>query len=139
MHYVDAGQNLNSSPAADRHSVADAEGMRSIGAASCARWASWPPKDLTLLPDVQTVAETVPGYEASTWAEIGVPRGTPPEIIERLNREVNAGLAQPDIRARLADVGTVPMVLSAAAFKAYIAAEAAKWDKVVKIAGIKPQ
>jgi tripartite-type tricarboxylate transporter receptor subunit TctC len=58
---------------------------------------------------------------------------------QRLNREVNAGLAQPDIRARLADVGTVPMVLSAAAFKAYIAAEAAKWDKVVKIAGIKPQ
>jgi tripartite-type tricarboxylate transporter receptor subunit TctC len=96
-------------------------------------------KRFDLLPDVQTVAETVPGYEASTWAGIGVPRGTPPEIIERLNREVNAGLAQPDIRARLADVGTVPMVLSADAFKAYIAAEAAKWDKVVKIAGIKPQ
>ena len=96
-------------------------------------------KRFDLLPDVQTVAETVPGYEASTWAGIGVPRGTPPEIIERLNREVNAGLAQPDIRARLADVGTVPMVLNAAGFKAYIAAEAAKWDKVVKIAGIKPQ
>ena len=96
-------------------------------------------KRFDLLPDVQTVAETVPGYEASTWAGVGVPRGTPPEIIERLNREVNAGLAQPDIRARLADVGTVPMVLSAAAFKAYIGAEAAKWDKVVKIAGIKPQ
>jgi tripartite-type tricarboxylate transporter receptor subunit TctC len=96
-------------------------------------------KRFDLLPDVQTVAETVPGYEASTWAGIGVPRGTPPEIIERLNREVNAGLAQPDIRARLADVGTVPMVLSATAFKAYIASEAAKWDKVVKIAGIKPQ
>jgi tripartite-type tricarboxylate transporter receptor subunit TctC len=96
-------------------------------------------KRFDLLPDVQTVAETVPGYEASTWAGVGVPRGTPPEIIERLNREVNAGLAQPDIRARLADVGTVPLVLSAAAIKAYIAAEAAKWDKVVKIAGIKPQ
>ena len=96
-------------------------------------------KRFDLLPDVQTVAETVAGYEASTWAGVGVPRGTPPEIIERLSREVNAGLAQPDIRARLADVGTVPMVLSAAEFKAYIAAEAAKWDKVVKIAGIKPQ
>lgn len=96
-------------------------------------------KRFELLPDVQTVAETVPGYQASTWAGIGVPRGTPPEIIERLNREVTAGLAQLDIRARLADVGTVPMVLSAAEFKAYIAAEAAKWDKVVKIAGIKPQ
>jgi tripartite-type tricarboxylate transporter receptor subunit TctC len=96
-------------------------------------------KRFDLLPDVQTVAETVAGYEASTWAGIGVPLGTPPEIIERLNREVNAGLAQPDIRARFADVGTVPMVLSAAEFKAYIAAEAAKWDKVVKNAGIKPQ
>jgi tripartite-type tricarboxylate transporter receptor subunit TctC len=96
-------------------------------------------KRFDLLPDVQTIAETVPGYEASTWAGIGVPRGTPPEIIERLNREVNAGLAQSDMWARLADVGTVPMVLSAAAFKAYIASEAAKWDKVVKIAGIKPQ
>jgi tripartite-type tricarboxylate transporter receptor subunit TctC len=96
-------------------------------------------KRFDLLPDVQTVAETVPGYEASTWAGVGVPRGTPPEIIERLNHEVTAGLAQPDIRARLADVGTVPMVLSAAEFKAYIAAEAAKWDKVVKTAGIKPE
>jgi tripartite-type tricarboxylate transporter receptor subunit TctC len=96
-------------------------------------------KRFDLLPDVQTVAETVPEYEASTWAGVGVPRGTPPEIIERLNREVNAGLAQPDIRARFADVGTLPMVLSAAEFKAYIAAEAAKWDKVIKIAGIKPQ
>ena len=97
------------------------------------------PKRFDLLPDVQTVAETVPEYEASTWAGVGVPRGTPPEIIERLNREVNVGLAQPDIRARFADVGTVPMVLSAAEFKAYIAAEAAKWDKVIRIAGIKPQ
>jgi tripartite-type tricarboxylate transporter receptor subunit TctC len=96
-------------------------------------------KRFDLLPAVQTVAETVAGYEASAWAGVGVPRGTPPEIIERLNREVNAGLAQPDIRARFADVGTVPMVLSAAEFKAYIAAEAAKWDKVIKITGIKPQ
>ena len=91
------------------------------------------------LPDVQTIAETVPGYEASTWAGVGVPRGTPPEIIERLNREVSAGLAQPDISARFADVGAVPMVMSAAEFKAYIAAEAAKWDKVIKTAGIRPQ
>jgi tripartite-type tricarboxylate transporter receptor subunit TctC len=91
------------------------------------------------IPDIQAVAETLPGYEASTWAGMGAPRGTPTEIIERLNREVTAGLAQPDIKARLADVGTVPMVLSPAEFRAYIAAEAAKWDKVVKIAGIKPQ
>jgi tripartite-type tricarboxylate transporter receptor subunit TctC len=91
-----------------------------------------------LLPDVPAVAETLPGYEASTWAGIGVPRGTPAGIIERLNRETNEGLAQPEIKARLADVGTVPMVLTAAEFKAYIAAEFDKWDKVVKVAGIKP-
>jgi tripartite-type tricarboxylate transporter receptor subunit TctC len=90
------------------------------------------------LPDVAAVAETLPGYEASTWAGIGVPQGTPPEIIERLNREVNEVLAQPEIKARLADVGTVPMVLSPGEFRAYIAAEFEKWDKVVKVAGIKP-
>jgi len=95
-------------------------------------------KRFDLLPDVSTVAETLPGYEASTWAGIGVPRETAPEIIERLNREVNEGLAQPDIKARLADVGTVPMVLSPGEFRAYIAAEFEKWDKVVKVAGIKP-
>jgi len=95
-------------------------------------------KRFDLLPDVATVAETLPGYEANTWAGIGVPRGTPPEIIERLNRVVNEGLAQPEIKARLADVGTVPMVLSPAEFRAYIAAEFEKWDKVVKVAGIKP-
>ena len=95
-------------------------------------------KRFDLLPDVPTIAETLPGYEASTWAGIGVPRGTPPEIIERLNREVKEGLGQADIKARLADVGTVPMVLSPEEFRAYIAAEFEKWDKVVKVAGIKP-
>jgi tripartite-type tricarboxylate transporter receptor subunit TctC len=89
------------------------------------------------LPDVATVAETLPGYEASTWAGIGVPRGTPPDIIERLNREVSEGLAQPHIKARLADVGTVPLVLSPGEFRAYIATEFEKWDKVVRVAGIK--
>jgi tripartite-type tricarboxylate transporter receptor subunit TctC len=92
-----------------------------------------------LLPDVPTIAETLPGYEASTWGGIGVPRNTPPEVIARLNREINEGLAQPDIKARLADVGTVPLVVTSAGFKAYIAAEFEKWDKVVKVAGIKPE
>jgi tripartite-type tricarboxylate transporter receptor subunit TctC len=67
-----------------------------------------------------------------------VPRGTAPDIIQRLNREASEGLAQPDIKARLADIGTVPMVLSPEEFRAYIAAEFLKWDKVVKVAGIKP-
>jgi tripartite-type tricarboxylate transporter receptor subunit TctC len=92
-----------------------------------------------LLPDVPTIAETVPGYEARTWAGVGVPRGTPPEIIDRLNSEINAGLASATIKTRLAEIGTVPMILRAAEFGAYIAAEAQKWDKVVKSAGIKPE
>ena len=95
-------------------------------------------KRFDLLPNVATVAETLPGYEASTWAGIGVARGTPPEIIDRLNREVKEGLAQADIIARLAEVGTVPLVLGPGEFRAYIAAEFEKWDKVVKVAGIKP-
>jgi tripartite-type tricarboxylate transporter receptor subunit TctC len=92
-----------------------------------------------MLPDVPTIAETVPGYEARTWAGVGVPEGTPPEIIARLNREINAGLAHPTIKSRLADIGTIPMVFTAAEFGAYVAAESEKWAKVVKFAGIKPE
>jgi tripartite-type tricarboxylate transporter receptor subunit TctC len=91
------------------------------------------------LPDVPTIAETLPGYEARTWAGICAPAGTPLGIIERLNREINAGLARADIRARLGDVGTIPMILSAAEFGAFVAAEAEKWTKVVKFAAIKQE
>src|SRR5262249_22366096 len=96
------------------------------------------PKRFDALPDVQAVAETLPGYEASTWAGIGVPQGTPRGISERLNREVNDVLAQLEVKARLADGGPLPMVLGAEQFKSYIAAEFEKWDKVVKVAVIKP-
>jgi tripartite-type tricarboxylate transporter receptor subunit TctC len=92
-----------------------------------------------MLPHVPTIAETVPGYEAGTWAGVGVPKGTPPEIIARLNREVDTGLADPTVKSRLADVGTIPMVLSAAEFAAFIAAESEKWAKVVKFAGVKAE
>jgi tripartite-type tricarboxylate transporter receptor subunit TctC len=68
-----------------------------------------------------------------------VPTGTPPEIIARLNSEISAGLANPAIKSRLAEVGTIPMILTAAEFGAYIAAESEKWAKVVKFAGIKPE
>jgi tripartite-type tricarboxylate transporter receptor subunit TctC len=88
---------------------------------------------------VPTVAETVPGYEARTWGGIAAPRGTPGEIIARLNREINAGLVDPAVVTRLAQVGTIPMILTPAEFGAYIAAETEKWSKVVKFADIKPQ
>jgi tripartite-type tricarboxylate transporter receptor subunit TctC len=89
------------------------------------------------LPDVPTVADTVPGYEASTWFGFGAPKGTPPEIIARLNQVINAGLADPTIKARLAEVGSEPMPLSPAAFGALVAAETGKWAKVVKASGAK--
>ncbi len=92
-----------------------------------------------MLPDVPTIAETLPGFEARTWIGVCAPAGTPEEIIERLNREINAGLATADMRARLSDVGTIPMIFSAAEFGAFVAAEAEKWTKVVKFAGIKPE
>jgi tripartite-type tricarboxylate transporter receptor subunit TctC len=92
-----------------------------------------------MLPDVPTIAETVPGYEAGTWAGVGVPNGTPPEIIARLNHEINTGLAHPTIKSRLADIGTIPMVFTPAEFGRYVAAESEKWAKVVKFAGVKPE
>jgi tripartite-type tricarboxylate transporter receptor subunit TctC len=91
-----------------------------------------------VLPDVPTVAETIPGFEVSTWSGVGVPRGTPPEIIERLNREVNAALADAGIKARLADMGASPLPLTPAGLAARIASDVEKWAKVVAAAGIKP-
>jgi tripartite-type tricarboxylate transporter receptor subunit TctC len=88
---------------------------------------------------VPTIAETVPGYEAKTWAGVGVPKGTPPEIIARLNQEINAGLANPTIKSRLAELGTIPMMFTVAEFGAYVATESEKWAKVIQFAGIKSE
>jgi tripartite-type tricarboxylate transporter receptor subunit TctC len=87
------------------------------------------------LPDVPTVAETVTGYEASAWFGMGAPKGTPPEIIARLNREINDALADSTIKARLADLGGEPIPGSPADFGALHAAETEKWAKVVKSSG----
>jgi len=92
---------------------------------------------LDVLPDVPTVGEFVPGYEASTWNGIGAPKNTPAEIVDKLNKEINAALADPKMKAQLADLGATALVGSPADFGKLIAEETVKWAKVVKIAGIK--
>jgi tripartite-type tricarboxylate transporter receptor subunit TctC len=89
------------------------------------------------LPDVPTVADTVPGYEASAWFGIGMPKGTPKEIINKLNAEVNKALADPAIQKRLAELGGVPIPGSPEDFGKVMAAETAKWEKVVISSGAK--
>jgi tripartite-type tricarboxylate transporter receptor subunit TctC len=91
------------------------------------------------LPDTPTVGDFVPGYEASSWHGVGVPKNTPVEIVAKLNKEINAGLADPTLKARLADLGGVPMPMTPADFGQFIAAETEKWGKVVKFAGLKPE
>ena len=91
------------------------------------------------LPDIPTVGEFVPGYEAPTWYGLGAPKNTPTEIVEKLNQEINAGLADPKLRARLADLGGTVLAGSPADFSKLIADETEKWAKVIKSAGIKPE
>jgi tripartite-type tricarboxylate transporter receptor subunit TctC len=91
------------------------------------------------LPDVPTVSEFVPGYEASGWNGVGAPKATPAEIVDKLNKEVNAALADPKMKARLAELGATALPGSSADFGKFIADETEKWGKVIKFAGIKPQ
>ena len=91
-----------------------------------------------VLPDVPSIAEFVPGYEAGGWYGIGVPKDVPAEIVDRLNREINASLADPKLKTRLADLGYVTIGGSSAEFGNMIAQEIDKWAKVIKFAGIKP-
>jgi tripartite-type tricarboxylate transporter receptor subunit TctC len=92
-----------------------------------------------MLPDVPTFGEFVPGYEASTWSGVGAPKATPAEIVEKLNKEINAALADPKIKARLADLGSTPLVGSASDFGKLMAEETEKWAKVIREANIRPQ
>jgi tripartite-type tricarboxylate transporter receptor subunit TctC len=92
-----------------------------------------------VLPDIPTVAEFVPGFEASAWQGIGAPRNTPTEVIDRLNAEITAGLVDPNMNQRLADLGALPMPMTPADFGKLIADETEKWGKVIRAANIKPE
>ena len=91
------------------------------------------------LPNTPTVGDFVPGFEASGWCGVGAPKNTPADIIEKLNKEINAGLADPKIRAQLADVGATPFAGSPSDFSKFIAGETEKWGKVIRAANIKPE
>jgi tripartite-type tricarboxylate transporter receptor subunit TctC len=95
------------------------------------------PKRLDALPDVPTLAETFPGYEAVAFTGVGVPRGTPPQVVALLNREINAGLADPGLRERFDDLTVTRLIFTPAEFGAYMASETEKWAKVIKAANIK--
>jgi tripartite-type tricarboxylate transporter receptor subunit TctC len=105
--------------------------LRALGVTSATR--------LEALPDLPPVADFVPSYEASSWYGIGAPRNTPAEIIDRLNKEINAGLAEPKIKARFADIGGTALPGSPADFAKVIAEDTEKWGKVIRAANIKPE
>jgi tripartite-type tricarboxylate transporter receptor subunit TctC len=90
-----------------------------------------------ILPDIPSVADFVPGYESSDWFGIGAPRNTPAEIVDKLNKEINAGLGDPKLSARFADLGVTVLAGSPADFAKLVAEETEKWGKVVKFAGLK--
>jgi tripartite-type tricarboxylate transporter receptor subunit TctC len=90
-------------------------------------------------PDIPTVGEFVPGYEAYAWFGVGAPKATPAEIVEKLNKAINASLADPKTKARFADLGSDTLALSSADFVDLIADETKKWGKVIRAAGIKAQ
>ena len=91
------------------------------------------------LPDIPTVGDFVPGYEVSQWYGVGAPKGTPTEIIDKLNKEINTGLADPKIKARLEDLGGIPMPMMPDEFGKMIAEDTEKWAKVIRAANIKPE
>jgi tripartite-type tricarboxylate transporter receptor subunit TctC len=103
--------------------------VRAIAVTTAARSAA--------LPDVPTVADTVPGYASSGWAGVGAPTGAPAEIVATLNSAINAGLADAKMQASLADLGAAPAPMTAAGFGKFLADETEKWAKVVKFANIK--
>jgi tripartite-type tricarboxylate transporter receptor subunit TctC len=94
---------------------------------------------LRVLPDIPLIGDVVPGYAVTGWLGVGVPKGTPSEIVERLNQEINAALADPAVRARMAELGSEPLPGSPGEFAKLVAEETEKWSKVVKFAGLKAE
>ena len=94
---------------------------------------------LEALPDIPTVGDFLPGYEASGWYGVGAPKNTPVDIVEKLNKEINAGLADPKVKARLAELGGIVLAGSPADFGRLVAEETKKWGKVIQAANIKPE
>jgi tripartite-type tricarboxylate transporter receptor subunit TctC len=92
-----------------------------------------------VLPDVPTIGESVPGYVGGGWSGIGAPARTPTEIVDLLNREVNAALADPTIKGRLENLGNPILMMSPAEFRKLIAEETERWAKVIKFANIRPE
>lgn len=132
MNDMIAGQAhaIFGSPAATLPHV-NSGALRAIAVSSAVR--------MPALPNVPTVGDTVPGYEASTFYGVAAPKGTPSEVIDRLNREINAGLANPTINARITELGSGVMALSAADFGKLIIDETEKWGRVIRTANIKPE
>jgi len=104
--------------------------LRPVAVTSAAR--------LQALPDIPTVGDFVPGFETSAWAGIGAPKSTPAEIIDTLNREINAALAEPVVQARIADLGGLVLALSPSEYTRLIAQETDKWARVIKFSGAQP-
>jgi tripartite-type tricarboxylate transporter receptor subunit TctC len=105
--------------------------LRALAVTSKTRWDS--------APDLPTVHETVPGYEMSSWFGIGAPKATPTDVVERLNKEINAGLEDPKVKAQIVSLDAVPLIVSSTEFGAFIAQETDKWAKVIRAAQIKPE
>jgi tripartite-type tricarboxylate transporter receptor subunit TctC len=105
--------------------------LRALGVTTSARWEA--------MPDIPTVNEFVPGFEASAWFGVGAPKDTPAETIDKLNNAINTALAYPDIKARIADLGGVPFPSSPADLGRFIVEEAEKWGKVIRAGNIKPE
>ena len=91
------------------------------------------------LPDIPSLGDFLPGYDASNWKGIGAPKNTPPEIVEKLNKEINSALSNPSLKAKLAEFGNAPFATSPAEFDKFFAEEVEKWGKVVRAANIKPE